>query len=290
MIDYLNIYDLPPIEIINDQFKGFFTMKTCQRTLLIGPQKLDFDFGPGARHVNCNEAYGYLLEIITGLKSQFLAENEIVCQFRDAFNNYLKCENKDNRIVQILEKLFQDNKKIRTEYLKDVGKLSYTGISKKILLKNSCSNQVLILGSGNLATGLLKLLSKKFEITVSARNFQKVNELNKIFNFKVIPWPRLFEYLNSPNILSTIGAYKTYFDEDFFTNWKELHKKNCVFIDLGSPSTIKTSLTIHDGVYRLYNIFNECKALGLKKELKIINTKNAIKELVDNRVKYFEDS
>ena len=95
-------------------------------------------------------------------------------------------------------------------------------------------------------------------------------------------------FKNIPNILSTIGAYKTYFDDAFFLDWKNIHHSKGIFIDLGSPSTIQTNLMINDGVYRLFNIFNECKALSQEKELQIINAKNAIKDMVDKRMKYFD--
>lgn len=290
MLSYLNIYNMSPIEITNKQFGDFFTITTCQRTLIIGLREVTFNLGPGVTHIKGSEAYGYLLETITGLKSQFPAENEIVCQFKDAFKKYIELSNKDTRIIQILEKLFKDNKDIRSNYLKNIGQHSYTGIAKKILKINASSNKILILGSGNLAMGLLKMLSKKFEITLSARNLQKVSELKKNFKFEFIPWPNVSEYINYPNILSTIGAYKTYFNDDFFSSWLISNDKKGLFIDLGSPSTIETKLSIHDGIYRLFNIFNECKALSQEKELKIINAKNAIKEIVDKRVKYFKNS
>ncbi|OFZ26935.1 MAG: hypothetical protein A2577_01440 [Bdellovibrionales bacterium RIFOXYD1_FULL_36_51] len=281
---------MPPVELPRNLFEGFFTITTCQRTLIVGLEDIKYPLGPNVIHIKGSEAYGYLLETITGLKSQVLAENEIVCQFKHAFKSYLESSKRDGRLITILEKLFKDNKDIRSFYLKNIGQQSYTGISKKILLHKSSYPEVLILGSGTLAQALIKLLSKKFKIFLSARNLQKVDELTRQFNFQQIPWPMIDEFKKVPNILSTIGAYKTYFDESFFMDWKNLHHTKGIFIDLGSPSTIQTNLMINDGVYRLFNIFNECKALSQEKELQIINAKNAIKNIVDKRMKYFDEA
>jgi len=288
MLSCLNIYNMPPVELPRNVFEGFFTITTCQRTLIVGLEEIKHHIGPNVMHIKGSEAYGYLLETITGLKSQVLAENEIVCQFKNAFKSYLETTKRDGRLITILEKLFKDNKDIRSLFLKNIGQQSYTGISKKILLNKSSYNEVLILGSGTLAQALIKLLSKKFKIFLSARNLQKVDELKRQFNFQQIPWPMIENFKNIPNILSTIGAYKTYFDDAFFLDWKNIHHSKGIFIDLGSPSTIQTNLMINDGVYRLFNIFNECKALSQEKELQIINAKNAIKDMVDKRMKYFD--
>jgi len=288
MLSCLNIYNMPPVELPQNLFAGFFTITTCQRTLIVGLEEITYHIGPNVVHIRGSEAYGFLLETITGLKSQVLAENEIVCQFKNAFKSYLESSQRDGRLITILEKLFRDNKDIRSFYLKNVGQQSYSGISKKILYNRSSYDEVLILGSGTLAHALLKLLSKKFKIYLSARNLQKVDELKRQFAFQQIPWPMLEEFKKIPNILSTIGAYKTYFDNSFFMDWKKIHQTKGIFIDLGSPSTIQTPLMINEGVYRLFNIFNECKVLSQEKELHIINAKNAIKNIVDKRMKYFD--
>ena len=194
MLSCLNIYNMPPVELPRNVFEGFFTITTCQRTLIVGLEEIKHHIGPNVMHIKGSEAYGYLLETITGLKSQVLAESEIVCQFKSAFKSYLETTKRDGRLITILEKLFKDNKDIRSLFLKNIGQQSYTGISKKILLNKSSYNEVLILGSGTLAQALIKLLSKKFKIFLSARNLQKVDELKRQFHFQQIPWPMIEEF------------------------------------------------------------------------------------------------
>lgn len=263
-----------------------FIIQTCQRSIILQtiPVSLNnvvmanpFEYFEG------KEAYLFLLETICGLKSKLLGESEVVSQFKEAFSKYIAGNTRSNVIIKVLEKLFKDAKDIRREYLLEIGQQSYAGISRKILQTyTSTDNKVLILGSGKLAFDVIKQLGKKFEIYLSARNLEKSIELIAKFpelNITFVDWGAKSGFSHFQNIINTIGSDTIIFDHNFFTTRKN---KN-LFIDLGSPSIIKTEYNCEDGVFRLQDVFDHAKDLNNQKQLKITNAQNAILNVVEKR-------
>jgi glutamyl-tRNA reductase len=83
-----------------------FTLKTSQRTLFVQENSsVQFEH---AEYFHGLEAYLYLLETICGLKSRLVGENDIVNQFKEAYQSYMSSDEKSSLVIQILEKLFQD--------------------------------------------------------------------------------------------------------------------------------------------------------------------------------------
>src|SRR5690606_35521963 len=141
-----------------------FILKTCQRTVIVSLEAHS-DLLNNCTHVNQGtEAYRYLLEVICGLKSKLVGENEIVGQFKDAYKAYLQNGNRDNRLISILEKLFKDAKEIRSQYLVGLCQKTYSSIARKHIVGKQNAKQVLILGSGSLAEDLINQFKKKTEV------------------------------------------------------------------------------------------------------------------------------
>lgn len=259
-----------------------FVIATCQRSIIL--QTVAHD---GASLHECYEgkqAYTFLLETICGLKSKLLGESEIVSQFKEAFSKYIENQNRSNVIIKVLEKLFKDAKDIRRDYLLEIGQQSYAGISRKILQKTT-QNKVLILGSGKLAYDVIKQLGKRFEIYLSARNILSANELMQKFpdqKIQFITWEERNNFYDFTNIINTIGSVDILFNHDFFKSRKA---NNDIFIDLGSPSVISTTLDSKSGVYRLEDVFAHGHDLNQIKEQKISNAKGAILDVVEKRSK-----
>ena len=90
-----------------------------------------------------------------------------------------------------------------------------------------------------------------------------------------------------PLIVNTIGTDEILFDEAFFERRMRLHVPNQLFIDLGSPSVIKTSLNEAQGVMRLDDICKQSTQLNAEKFGKIHQAKEAISLLVNNRRLHF---
>ncbi|EQC46027.1 glutamyl-tRNAGlu reductase [Bacteriovorax sp. Seq25_V] len=261
-----------------------FVLQTCQRAIVVQttpievPALVNLDFFEG------KEAYEFLLETICGLKSKLLGESEIVSQFKEAFTNYLENQQRSSVILRVLEKLFKDAKQIRREYLLKIGQQSYAGIARRIIQAKVDTDSVLILGSGQLAKDVIKQLEKKYQIYISARNTQKVSEIQNEFssrNIQAIDWTDKDSYQSFTTIINTIGADYVIFNHDFFKSRK---KPSSLFIDLGSPCAIETPLMADDGVFRLSDVFSHGEKLDVEKQNKIDMAKCAIKGVVDKRV------
>lgn len=291
MIDKLTVINLKAGAKILPSNGEVFVLKTCQRSLIIGFGHLPYYYIEN--HESIQEIFTgckasvFLLETICGLQSAVLAEYEVVNQFRDAYQAYAALPEKNCHILQVMEKLFQDSKKVRTEHLMEIGQLTYAGIARKLIHKSGAAQNVLIIGSGVLAEDLIKLLKKKTRIFISARNAEKVAELAATYELTIIPFRENSTYEMFPLIVNTVGTNEVLFDADFFDRWRHLHIPNQLFIDLGSPSAIETSLTEAQGVIRLEDIFKQSAQLNAEKTEKVHNAKAAIGLLVQTRRSHF---
>jgi len=291
MIDHLTVINLKADSKIRSGNGEVFVLKTCQRTLVLGFGQLPFyhleDQNDIREMFTANHAYIFLLETICGLKSEVLAEYEIVGQFKDAYHNYSQLPFKKTNITSLLEKLFKDQKKIRTDHLREIGQLSYAGIARKLVHSKKCESDVLVIGSGSLSQDVIKLLKKKHKVFISARNSDKVQQLANEHSLEVIEWKNVDTYQKFDSIINTIGAHEILFDDAFFTNWKNSSlindRDSKLFIDLGSPSVIKTELKEPDGVYRLEDIFRQSAQMNIEKMEKIRCAKDSIVKLCEIR-------
>ena len=121
--------------------------------------------------------------------------------------------------MRVLEKLFKDAKEVRKKHLIKIGQQSYAGITRRIIQSKYDKGDVLILGSGQLARDSIKHLMKKYNIFVSARNDEKVQELISDFpniNIRPVAWKDYSSYNNFNSYVNTIGCSSVIFTDDFF--------------------------------------------------------------------------
>lgn len=236
-----------------------FILSTCQRTLVLAFDQIPFkhlSLLPPHEISEGEEAYLYLLETICGLKSKLIGENEIVGQFKEAYKIYAASTLKNTRLLTILEKLFQDAKDIRTQYLIGISQKTYASLTRRHLIQKARARHVVIMGSGQLAEDLINQFKKKAQVSICARNTKKVAELALTHNLNIILWDERHNLINEPFIANTIGHQDTILGQDFFDAWTSKNDQR-LFVDLGSPSTIKTTLSMNEGLVRLDDIFNE---------------------------------
>lgn len=266
-----------------------FVMKTCQRTIV-----LSYDHNP-LEQINDNniheylegkEAYSYLLEIICGLKSKLVGENEIVGQFKDAYKGYVVQEQKCSRLLQIIEKLFKDAKEVRTKYLLGLSQKTYSSIARKHIVSKHKADSVLILGSGLLAEDLINQFKKKTNVYISARNTERVNELAKVHGLTIVPWGNTDIFKDFPFIANSIGFKGTLLEEKFFQVWIQKHERK-LFVDLGSPSAIQTDFSYDQGVMKLDDVFGEGAIHETHKKNQIEIARTAMEGIVTKRHEVF---
>lgn len=304
MIDnlYLYNYNIKSSSYHNQELNAFasdnlphFKLKTCQRLMLVSygtfPSKFKTSkVKPSQRHLALHgaDAYQYILEVLCGLQSNLLGENEIVSQFKTSLSDYALSPLKDRQLSIILEKLLQDAKDIRTKYLSHIGQSTYASIAKKLIGVNR-SNEILIIGTGHLAQDLLQYLKKSYSVTMCARNQSKLDQWQQTAVFKTLPWLDLNQIEKYPIILNTVGVpnYKI-FNPTFFEKWRKTHQgqERC-FIDFGSPSSVELPIDITD-IYTLQDLFAHGNQFDLKKLTKIEQSKRAIEETVLKRVLWLD--
>lgn len=277
-----------------------FSLQTCQRKLVIGfhgkPLKLLNTLNQTEiQHIEGVDAYQFLLETICGLKSKVLGETEIVSQFKTSYSEYLNYNDKNPYIMKILEKLFKDAKDIRCKYLMSLNTDSYSGIARRLIMQAKKSakesniartKKILITGSGALAEDLIKILKNKFDIYLTARNSEKVGLLVEKYGVNPLPWRDYQLYEEFSQIINTIGADEVLFGDKFFKIINEHHTLP-IFIDLGEPSVIKTTLTATEGVYRLNDIFEAGQTFCKQKDAQINLAREYIIEVADKRKSTF---
>lgn len=291
MLDQLQLNNFPSgYDPEASEHPQCFILKTCQRTLVLGHGTTNFinNVEKITENFTGTEAYSYLLHIICGLKSKLVGENEIVGQFKQAYIDYSSGDHKNTHLLMILEKLFKDSKEIRSKYLLGLSQKTYSSITRRHIVNKNGAQEVLILGSGQLAEDLINQFKKKIKVFISARNIDRVKELSEMHNIKVIPWKDFDTYAKFPFIANSIGCKNNQFiGEEFFKNWSILNSKK-LFVDLGSPSVLNTELTFSDGVMRLKEIFDEGAVHETHKRKKIEDARIAMEGIVDKRHSIFK--
>ncbi|RLA64472.1 MAG: hypothetical protein DRQ88_03505 [Epsilonproteobacteria bacterium] len=273
--------------------KEYFHISTCQRVLYLGfnfiPHQYIQKYNHEAKIYAGSNAYKFLLETICGLKSKIAGENEIVSQFKTAFANYLSQENRDPKLIKVLEKLFQDAKKVRTLHLANVGQQSYAGITKRLLETKGQEKNILLAGNGTLCQNLVKILRKRFKIYVTGRNQGKVEKFCHINDVTPVKWLHFDNWSNFPLIVNTIGAKEIIFDDSFFNLWMDKNSTHATrkFIDLGCPSVLNTKHGLEQGVARLKDVFDKGDIMDREKEAKIVKARVTIEELTLLRTSTF---
>jgi glutamyl-tRNA reductase len=290
MIKDLRVYNYAPHVPAFDIAAGDFVLKTCQRNLKLTYAE-DYQLGHEVQSYRGAEAYRYLLEIICGLKSELLGENEIVAQFKEAYSNYvLNEQGRCTSIMRTLERLFKDAKEIRSKFLYNIGQHSYCALTRKILLEKTQASpldkKLLILGSGKLAQDLLKIMNKKFSVTLSARNEEVANQLAENFKMATLCFENKTKFHDYPLIINTIGTEQEFLKDNFFRTF--LNCPHHYFVDLAEPSALKNKSLSTEAYINLPHLFEKGKDLIKDKDQKIQGALSHIEDLSSKRYRYFE--
>jgi glutamyl-tRNA reductase len=290
MITGLKLWNFPSGTLQKEELNGHaFALRTCQRTLILSFQSHPFKHSEIPPHeiVVGQDAYLFLLETICGLKSKLIGENEIVGQFKEAYQIFASSTFKDTKLLLILEKLFKDAKDIRTKYLIGISQKTYASLTRRHFIQRARAQHIVVIGSGALAEDLINQFKKKARVSICARNSLKAQELAKLHSLTVIPWENRWDLIEAPFIANTVGVNEILFDEKFFEAWNSQPQR--LFIDLGSPSSIKTGLSFDEGVVRLDDIFREGAIVEDQKQAQINLARAAMVSITLKRKALFEE-
>jgi glutamyl-tRNA reductase len=290
MLPGLTLWNFASGSLQQEELLGHaFVLRTCQRTLVLSYNTYPFNHSELPRHelVSGRDAYLFLLETICGLKSKLIGENEIVGQFKEAYQIYTTSTLKDTRLLLVLEKLFKDAKDIRTQYLIGISQKTYASLTRKHFISKKKASHIVVVGSGALAEDLINQFKKKAQVSICARNTEKVLELARLHNLNVIPWKDRSSLTTTPFIANTVGTSAILFGATFFEVWGQQAEK--LFVDLGSPSSIDTKMISEDGVMRLDDIFREGAVVEEQKQAQIALAKAAMLTMTLKRLALFEE-
>lgn len=275
-------------------------MATCQRTILFGhgPAALD-GLGTIAKRAGVDEdtllgdcelhqgphAYRFLLEVLLGLKSQVVGEYEVVGQFRKAYQDFSQTRGLQTALLTLLEKLLKDAKEVRTKHLLNIGQQTYASITRRLCQSRiPTGGKLLIVGSGELAHDFIRIATKKFDVTIMARNTVRAGELAELYGANVAALSELESTAHQFEcIVNTIGVSDLIlFDQAFFNRWTKLHPEAAhgrLFVDLGSPSSIVSNLSSDGALFRLEDIFKLSETVNAQTKAKIKAAKSAAVQL-----------
>ncbi|MCB9091671.1 MAG: hypothetical protein H6621_08445 [Halobacteriovoraceae bacterium] len=266
-----------------------FILETCQRKLIVSSYPLDCLEGDATISLKKDLAYVYLLEMLCGLKSRLVAENEIVNQFKQCFNDYLSQVDKDKAVAKVLQKLLQDNKNIRNQYLRGISQKTYAALTRKILKPHlNSESTILIFGTGNLAEDLINQFKKYCRVILTGRNAEKTKKLAAKHGIETHPWRDFAGYQKYSFKINSIGTDEILFNKSYLTQWRNKHESR-VFIDLSHPSPVEKIDFEHGEYHDLIDIYKSGAIEDKIKWQKINQAKEAIVELSQKRHQWFQE-
>lgn len=260
-----------PEDILEELLKGgkilgYVNLSTCLRVeyyIEIAKNVTIEDVVEGLRYKKSKikigyEAIDHLFKVSCGFESVIKGEDQILAQVKKAFNEALKLERTTTRINVIFNKAIELGKKFRNKSKVSHNALSLEAISLKFI-KNTIGDlkdkKILILGVGDLAKDIMKLLMKERykSLTITNRSYHKALEVKDTYNAEVINFEnKLDETVKSDIIISATSAPHTIIKYADIEPLLEKNKKY-IFLDLAVPRDIDDKISELSNV-QLYNI------------------------------------
>ncbi len=129
------------------------------------------------------DAYRFVLEIATGLRSAVPGETNVFGQLKKAWRCYSRIgySGDVDRLKPVIQQLFDDASAIRRKHLEGIGGSSYGSLVRRLIAPRS-SDRILFVGTGDLAQSMLPFF-RQFQ--VGAWNHQssqsKLDDVNLFF-------------------------------------------------------------------------------------------------------------
>lgn len=158
--------------------KEWALWKTCLRQIALGFRpaggEIDFPRRQGDEVFYAADAYRFLLEVLCGLHSRVLGENEIVSQFKKRFLEEELPEGFSGALRKLGQALLADMKQVRRKHPLNLGSHSYGSYCRK---ETERLPRVTLIGTGELSLSILPWLTKKASVQVAYRSAKGRNSL-----------------------------------------------------------------------------------------------------------------
>lgn len=180
MIEGLRVYHLKKATALTigpmPVFADAFSLDTCQRRLIVSYHDLprfkiegfDCSFG--------QSAYEFLLRFASGLESEVIGEADVFGQLKDAWKNFSANSLQQSRKYSpLFQKVFEDTKEIRSNYLQGTGSQSYGSLVRRFLASSEVQLNLSLIGAGKIAQSILPWLSG-YRLTIWNRSAERLIE------------------------------------------------------------------------------------------------------------------
>lgn len=154
---------------------GYWSMNTCLRSIVISEHSHSIPESLSSYQVyKSEEAFEFLLQVICGLHSPLVGETEVLGQFKEFVKSHrLHFSPSFNTHI---DQLLREAKKIRAQYLQNLGCTSYGSLIRKHIEGNETA--MVFIGAGSLTSDILPWCKKrKGKIQIFTRNSDKHSDL-----------------------------------------------------------------------------------------------------------------
>ncbi len=194
-------------------------------------------------------AVRHLFEVVSGLDSLIIGEDQIIGQVKEAYLRCTEAALTDAVLMRLFQKSFEVGKRVRSE----TGiKLGITSVSSAAVEMCSCildgvsDKSVLLIGTGETGNLALQSIYKKGvkQIGVTNRTIEKAEKLAGKFNGMAIPFESFEKYLHGFDIVMiATSSHDPLITAEMVERTRQVrpeHKQ--VFIDLSVPRNIESAV------------------------------------------------
>ncbi len=280
------LYGVPPATLPDggSSLEGFLTTFHHLRA-----DELDGSF---YRHSD-RDAVRHLFRVAAGLDSMMLGEAEILGQVREAYRAALE----HGATGPVLNRMFQGalevGKRVRTETQIGARPMSVASAGVKLaerIFGKLRGHTALILGAGAMGEQAGVHLRERgiTRLIVANRSSERGAELAKRVDGDSVPWERIPEALEQPDILVTsVGGNERVLTREMVARAMELRGNRSLFvIDLGMPRNVQSDVGSLYNVY-LYNIDDLSEIVEQNKQARASEIPRA-EEIIEEHVGKFE--
>lgn len=191
-------------------------------------------------------AVRHLFEVVSGLDSLIIGEDQIIGQVKEAYLVCTELALTDAVLMRLFQKSFEAGKRVRTETGIKLGITSVSSAAVEMcatILNGVSDKTVLLIGTGETGNLALQNIHKKGvkQIGVTNRTFEKAEKTANKYNGMAIPFESFEKYLHGFDIVMVAtSAGTSIVTAEMVKRTREIrpdHKQ--VYIDLSVPRNIE---------------------------------------------------
>lgn len=194
-------------------------------------------------------AVRHLFEVVSGLDSLIIGEDQIIGQVKDAYLTCTELALTDAVLMRLFQKSFEAGKRVRTETGIKLGITSVSSAAVEMcanLLGGISDKSVMMVGAGETGNLALQNIAKKGvrQIAVSNRTAEKAEKIAAKYNGIAIPFESFEKYLHGYDIIMIATSSATpVITAEMVRKTRHIRPNHHqVFIDLSVPRNIEASV------------------------------------------------